>query len=90
MCLNFRLYEEKQQFLRYNLGSKYVDKVEVKLDNNFWLPRKPDQIPPTSQYALYKSNMTNGMPQGHFLVFPQKTLDVYEETEVYREEYLFS
>lgn len=53
-------------------------------------PHKPDQIPPAGQYDLDKSNMTNGMPQGHFLTFPQKTLDVYEDTEVCREEYLFS
>lgn len=44
----------------------------------------------TSQYDVYKSNMTNGIPQGHFLMFPQKTLNVYEDTEVCREEYLFS
>lgn len=53
-------------------------------------PHEPDQIPQSSQYDLCKSNMTNGMPRGHFLMFPQKTLDVYEDTEVCREEYLFS
>lgn len=64
--------------------------------NRVWVlqvgtPQKPYQNPLTSQYDLYKSNMTNGMPQGHFLMFPHtKTLDVYKDTEVCRKEYLFS
>lgn len=38
-----------------------------------------------------KNNTPAGMPQGHFPGFSQKrTLDVYEDTEVCREEYLFS